>query len=48
MALAAGASGVGVGSAVNRLQDDLAMVAAVRRLRQAMPLVSGLARSALH
>jgi hypothetical protein len=48
MALAAGASGVGVGSAVNRLQDDLAMVAAVRGLRQAMPLVSGLAKSAQH
>jgi len=48
MALAAGASGVGVGSAVNRLHDDLAMVAAVRGLRQAMPLVSGLAKSAQH
>ena len=48
MALAAGASGVGVGSAVNRLQDDLSMVAAVRGLRQAMPLVSGLAKSAQH
>jgi hypothetical protein len=47
MALAAGASGVGVGSAVNRLQDDLAMVAAVRGLRQAMPLVIGRVRSSL-
>jgi hypothetical protein len=32
---------------VNRLQDDLAMVAAVRGLRQAMPLVIGLAQSSL-
>lgn len=36
MALAAGASGVGVGSAVNRLDDELAMVAVVRALREAM------------
>jgi hypothetical protein len=36
MALAAGASGVGVGSAVNRLQDELAMVAVVRGLREAI------------
>jgi Protein of unknown function (DUF561) len=36
MALAAGASGVGVGSVVNRLGDELAMVAAVRRLREAI------------
>jgi hypothetical protein len=35
MALAAGASGVGVGSAVNRLNDELAMVAVVRALREA-------------
>lgn len=35
MALAAGASGVGVGSAVNRLEDELAMVAVVRTLREA-------------
>jgi hypothetical protein len=37
MALAAGASGVGVGSLVNRLDDELAMVAAVRTLREAIP-----------
>lgn len=37
MAIAAGASGVGVGSAVNKLQDELAMVAVVRGLRQALP-----------
>lgn len=36
MALAAGASGVGVGSAVNRLNDELAMVAVVRALREAV------------
>jgi hypothetical protein len=35
MALAAGAAGVGVGSAVNRLDDELAMVAVVRALREA-------------
>ena len=34
--LAAGAAGVGVGSAVNRLQDELAMVAVVRGLRDAL------------
>jgi hypothetical protein len=41
LALAAGAAGVGVGSAVNRLQDELAMVAVVRSLREAtgQPLV---------
>jgi len=36
MAIAAGASGVGVGSAVNRLTDELAMVAVVRSLREAL------------
>ena len=36
MAIAAGAAGVGVGSAVNRLQDELAMVAVVRGLRDAI------------
>jgi hypothetical protein len=36
MAIAAGASGVGVGSAVNRLHDELAMVAVVRGLRAAL------------
>ncbi len=38
MALAAGAAGVGVGSAVNRLSDELAMVAVVRGLREAIPV----------
>jgi hypothetical protein len=36
MAIAAGAHGVGVGSAVNRLHDELAMVAVVRGLRLAL------------
>jgi hypothetical protein len=36
LALAAGATGVGVGSAVNRLDDELAMVAVVRGLREAI------------
>ena len=36
MAIAAGASGVGVGSAVNRLDDELSMTAAVRALREAL------------
>ena len=36
MAIAAGASGVGIGSAVNRLQDELAMLAMARRLREAL------------
>ena len=36
MAIAAGAAGVGVGSAVNKLGDELAMVAVVRSLREAL------------
>ncbi|WP_043368926.1 DUF561 domain-containing protein [Cyanobium sp. PCC 7001] len=36
LAIAAGAAGVGVGSAVNRLDDEVAMVAVVRGLRQAL------------
>ena len=36
MAIATGAQGVGVGSAVNRLNDDLAMVAAVKRLSESL------------
>ncbi|MGB3294096.1 MAG: DUF561 domain-containing protein [Phormidesmis sp.] len=36
MALAAGAAGVGVGSAVHKLNDPLAMVAVVRSLAEAM------------
>jgi len=37
MALSVGASGVGVGSSVNRLGNELEMIAAVRRLREAIP-----------
>jgi len=40
MALAAGAAGVGVGSAVNRLEDELAMLAVVRGLREAIGAAS--------
>ena len=40
MAIAAGASGVGVGSAVNKLDNQLAMVAVVRRLVEALATVS--------
>jgi thiamine monophosphate synthase len=36
LAFAAGATGVGVGSAVNRLDDELAMLAVVRGLREAI------------
>ena len=36
MAIAAGAAGVGVGSAVHKLNDSLAMVAVVRSLAEAM------------
>lgn len=47
MALAAGAAGVGVGSAVNRLQDEVAMVAVVRALREAtVPAVAPAGRPA--
>ena len=43
MAIAAGAAGVGVGSAVNKLGDELAMVAVVRSLREALGSTSGVA-----
>lgn len=36
LAIAAGAAGVGVGSAINRLDDDVAMAAVVRSLVQAL------------
>lgn len=39
MAIAAGAAGVGVGAAVNRLDNPLAMVAAVRQLRESLETV---------
>lgn len=40
LALAAGAAGVGVGSAVNRLNDQVAMIAAVRSIANALHLPS--------
>jgi thiamine monophosphate synthase len=43
MAIAAGAAGVGVGSAVNKLGDELAMVAVVRSLRDALASASRVA-----
>ena len=46
LAIAAGAAGVGVGSAVNRLADPLAMVAVVRGLREALGSCAGLAVAA--
>lgn len=39
MAIAAGAAGIGVGSAVNRLDNELAMVAVVRQLAEALQTV---------
>ncbi|MEO1095472.1 MAG: DUF561 domain-containing protein [Cyanobacteria bacterium J06638_28] len=39
MAIAAGAAGIGVGSAVNKLNNELAMVAAVRSLAEALQTV---------
>ena len=39
LAIAAGASGVGVGSAINRLNNELAMVAAVRSLVESLSTV---------
>ena len=40
MAIAAGAAGIGVGSAVNKLDNELAMVAVVRSLADALQTVS--------
>ena len=36
MAIAVGANGVGIGSAVNKLNTELAMIATVKGLRQAL------------
>jgi len=41
MAIAAGAAGVGVGSAIKKLNDPLAMVAVVRCLREALGATAG-------
>jgi deoxyribose-phosphate aldolase len=46
MAIAAGASGVGVGSAVNQLNDEIAMIATVRGLVEALNTVQR--RSVVH
>lgn len=40
MAIAAGAAGVGVGSAVNKLTSEIAMIAAVRSLHEALQTVT--------
>ncbi|MBP0003417.1 MAG: DUF561 domain-containing protein [Cyanobacteria bacterium SBC] len=40
MAIAAGAAGIGVGSAVNRLESELEAIAAVRALAEALTTVS--------
>ena len=40
MAIAAGAKGIGVGSAINQLDNEVAMVAAVRSLVEALAAVS--------
>ncbi|WP_088892319.1 DUF561 domain-containing protein [Leptolyngbya ohadii] len=40
LAIAAGASGIGVGSAINRLNDEIAMVAVVRSLVEALGTVN--------
>jgi 2,4-dienoyl-CoA reductase-like NADH-dependent reductase (Old Yellow Enzyme family) len=40
MAIAAGADGVGVGSAVNKLNDQIAMIAVVRSLVEALNCAS--------
>ncbi|MEM8807336.1 MAG: DUF561 domain-containing protein [Cyanobacteria bacterium P01_G01_bin.38] len=40
LAIAAGAAGIGVGSAVNKLNDKVAMVAVVRSLAEALKTVS--------
>ena len=42
MAIAAGAAGVGVGSAVNKLNNEVAMVAVVRSLRESLHAVTRL------
>ena len=36
LAISAGAAGIGVGSAINKLNDELAMIAVVRSLVEAL------------
>lgn len=43
MAIAAGAAGIGVGSAINKLNDEVAMVAVVRSLVEALAARTGVA-----
>lgn len=43
MAIAAGAAGIGVGSAVNKLNNELAMIAVVRSLSESLQTVSRVA-----
>jgi hypothetical protein len=40
LAIAAGATGVGVGSAINQLNSEVAMIAAVRGLVEALATVT--------
>jgi len=47
MAIAAGAAGVGVGSAVNRLQSEVEAIAAVRALAESLQTVRRVGASAL-
>ncbi len=44
MAIAAGAAGVGIGSAVNLLSDQVAMIAAVKRVKQSLAVERSLIR----
>jgi len=44
MAIAAGAAGIGVGSAINQLNSDIAMVAAVRSLVEALAAATSVRR----
>lgn len=46
MAIAAGAAGIGVGSAINRLHSEVEMIAAVRSLVEALATVSRVAVTA--
>lgn len=48
LAIAAGAAGVGVGSAINRLDNEVAMVAAVRSLVEALATVNRSQKSGLY
>ncbi|HEY9702915.1 MAG TPA: DUF561 domain-containing protein, partial [Allocoleopsis sp.] len=40
MAIASGAAGVGVGSAINQLNDEIAMIAAVRSIVESLTIVN--------